>query len=398
MLQFDELNRIDTLETNCPVCDHTGAYRIGDLTFALPESYPISKLNTVVSCSFCGFIRNITSSTTIDFDNYYKNSSYSSSYSEVQLNANDQKYVVDTINLISKYTPKKASVIDLGIGGSPLLLHLKNHSDYSCYAVDLSQTIVDVLNKSGIESKVGSLINNPYSNMVPDFIILSHVVEHLLDLNMNLDVIRSNMGVNTKLYVEVPNSSVLDSISNNRPISQLFYTHLSHFDATHLKNLFISKQFEILEQGEVTRYEKGIKTPSIWMILKKSVNPPKPISPDFSLTKQFYKWFISHNFDIDGELQKLANSQKGIYIWGIGLHSHMMLEMSPLKDCNTIALVDKDTTVIGMKIGKHRVQSSELLANASENETVVITTSIHKEKMKQILIDNYKFNGEIIIL
>ena len=138
--------------------------------------------------------------------------------------------------------------------------------------------------------------------------------------------------------------------------------------------------------------------PCIWAVFKKGYSPQGGIVPDFTLARKIKDWFDHTSLDPQGQFARLAISQSPVYVWGIGIHAQMMLAMSPLRECNIKALVDKNEDLQGKTIRGRRIVSLDALKEASQDEVVVIAAVVHRDAMYKYLTEELKFKGQIITL
>ncbi len=387
------------LHNACPVCNGREAEKLGELVYALPENSPISHTLTVCACLKCGFVVSDTESSQADYDRYYTLGNYSPSYIEKKPAPEEQRYFEESSKIIVSHLGSKSDVIfDIGCGLGYLIEELDALGCKNIFGVDPSVECVETIVQKGFQAEVGSLANVPVNTHQPQFISVYHIVEHLISVVQQIKGLHNRLAGGGKVMVEVPDTTLIPDYCNGKPLSYLYYTHVLHFDDVQLKNLFESNGFKEIDNGKRVRDEKELQMPCIWSVFEKSETVEPCFTPDFKLASLIKNWFNETGLDPEGKVQKLAQSKKSVYIWGIGIHAHQMLGMSVLKDCNIKALVDKNITLIGTKVGQWEIKSSELLKDATEQDVVFITALVHREKMCDFLRNEYGFNGEIVTI
>ncbi|MDA9897328.1 class I SAM-dependent methyltransferase [Alphaproteobacteria bacterium] len=97
-------------------------------------------------------------------------------------------------------TPK--NVLEIGCGAGGILSVFK---DKGCdvLGLDFDKNLLDVAKNNGIETLSGSIENIPPSRKF-DLIILSHVLEHIVDPFSFLERVKFLLKVNAFIYIEVP--------------------------------------------------------------------------------------------------------------------------------------------------------------------------------------------------
>lgn len=373
---------------------------LGELHFALPASYPISDTLNVAACEKCGFVKSLTRSSQLDYNDYYQMSTYSPSYKTNTHSVNEQEYWKETLRIASVgKNMDELTICDIGTGLSPFPAICHRQGVREVIAVDLSEDCVTIQNnQDGVIALKGSVEVLHDLKNAPKVVSLIHILEHLVDIESTLATIHSALPTDSRLYVEVPDTLSLELLSKGKPLSHLYYTHLNHFDTFHLICLFERHGFRVITSGMRMRPEQGLDTPSIYALFEKTDTQKKSESFDFTLAETVKKWFENTTLDPDGTFNELCETGRKVYVWGAGMHAHLMLGMSPLRECNIRAVVDKNEHLIGRKLGTWTIESSDLLHQANEKDCVVITTLLHTEKMKQILAEEYGFHGAVITL
>lgn len=388
------------VDSECSICGCETFESLGVLDFVLPTGSSISGHLSVVCCGNCGFVSSRSSSSQEDYYNYYRSLPVGPAALLEDLGGQEREYIEETVGIIKRYSSKVDAVFDIGSGSSPLLKLLADEGYGRLYAVDVSEKCaVQTAALFGIRSAEGSLDSVPFREVEPDFVVLSHVVEHFVDARAQLEKLAAWLKDGQKVFVEVPDSLSLESFSAaDDPLSFFYYTHLLHFDKVHFRRLFELFGFNVLEIGSRIRYEKGIKIPSLWAVFEKSVIIDGAVRPDFSLAGKVKKWFQDGGIFTSPDLEYLVETQKSVYVWGMGMHAHMLLGRSRLRDCNVKALVDRNADLIGVKLGDMSIQSSDLLYNAESDECVFITALVNKELMVSYLTETVGFKGQVVAL
>jgi 2-polyprenyl-3-methyl-5-hydroxy-6-metoxy-1,4-benzoquinol methylase len=373
---------------------------LGSIKYVLFDDDYIENNYRMVSCASCGFVQNYTPSTQKDYDKFYEESFYSTTYIERSLTDNEKRYFNKTVDLLEGVIGQRdLSIFDIGCGVGYLLEALQTHGYSNLFGVDPSLSCVDLLNgKSGIRCKQGFISSIPFHNQYADIVILSHIIEHLLDLETSLQSVANKLAPNGKVYVEVPDSMRYEKFSNGCPLRFFYFQHVIHFDAHHLRNLFLSKGFIEVASGSRERDEKGFVMPCIWGVYQKADTQETTYIPDMTMAIKINHWIDECSLDADGVFRHLAERQVPVYLWGIGIHAQMMLAMSPLRDCNIRAFVDKSEKIQKKTINGQKIVSIDVLKKAAADEVVVIAAVVHKDKMYQYLTEELNFKGQVIIL
>jgi hypothetical protein len=93
----------------------------------------------------------------------------------------------------------------------------------------------------------------------------------------------------------------------------------------------------------------------------------------------------------------LAASGRVTYVWGIGLEFFCLYIQAGLRDCNLRCLIDKNPRKQERTVDGLPIRPPECLLEAGPEQTVVITSALHKEAMVNHLRE-MRFQGEILVL
>ena len=80
----------------------------------------------------------------------------------------------------------------------------------------------------------------------PDIIIYSHVIEHILDLNKELQTIKNSITEDTIVYIEVPGLKEIHKNYESNILKYFQNARTFHFTLETLTNLFSKNGFELI--------------------------------------------------------------------------------------------------------------------------------------------------------
>lgn len=171
------------------------------------------------------------------------------------------KKIHDFVKETTKVNSLKGKfVLEIGCGAGGILKYFR---DQGCVikGIDLGSQFVEYgKNVHGLDLEVTTIDKLKLAKK-PDIIIYSHVLEHILDLKVQLQYIRSMMVEDTILYIEVPGLKNLHRTYQNDLLLYLQNAHVFHFTKTSLLNLMILNGFEMIFIDENVRsvFMKGSK-------------------------------------------------------------------------------------------------------------------------------------------
>jgi 2-polyprenyl-3-methyl-5-hydroxy-6-metoxy-1,4-benzoquinol methylase len=243
------LNGIYKFETiTCPICGTTE-------TELLSEKDRYGLDYRVVICKTCGLIYTNPRMTQKSYNLFY-DSEYRKLYvgNEVPTNSffEGQYHKGKNIfNFIKSTFPNKElaglNVLEVGCGAGGILYYFKQQGCIEL-GIDLGKEYLDFGRKFDLNLKQGSL--NEKLDFTPDIVIYSHVLEHILDLELELLKLKEISHKDTIFYIEVPG---ILNIHNAHKMDLLLYlqnAHTFYFTLTSLTNLFEKYGFCLIRGTE----------------------------------------------------------------------------------------------------------------------------------------------------
>jgi len=216
--------------------------------------------------------------------------------------------------------------------------------------------------------------NNKY-----DLLVLSHVLEHIYDLNSFITELSKNISDNGLLYIEVPNADFYEEFTNICPLQEINIEHINFFSKYALNKLLISNGFYCTHLEDDYFILKNSKYFVIRGIFKKGLN-----------NKSFEKYVDNglqtlqlYNFDL---LKKYEN----IYIYGCGQFLFKIFDKIK-QNCNIINIVDDNLCYSNKKInGVNIINYEKFKQQCVDGDNILLTTLIHDTKIKEklLLLDN----------
>ncbi len=211
-----------------------------------------------VICKKCGLVRAANFLDPSSLSDFYKNhytKIFSDDYLEPKEFFNFQsKYSNskwDVIKLVKKNFENGEIFMDLGgcVGG----VMEKYTKSQKCYLVDYDKKYLDYAESQGLHIIYGDVENVIREKIKPDLILLSHVVEHIVDLKKFLINLKKIMKENSLVYFEFP---ALDSLKLGRSgdfLNELHIPHIYYFTSYWMKDYLILNGFDPLYVDKYSR-------------------------------------------------------------------------------------------------------------------------------------------------
>jgi len=385
-MQFQIMNN-DQLYRDCPVCLNTQVEVLHTLHFTVAKDSPLPSCYEIVSCSRCGFVYANTSANQAKYDEYY---TLYSKYEDPSVASGgghtsfDKKRIDEMVSQLEVYIPnKQARIIDIGCGNGGVLRSLKQRGYNNLHGVDPSSGCINHLNNhiDGENYALRLSEIQRFSSVMGkyNFVILSHVLEHIADLVTAMLAIKSILAEDGVVYVEVPDASRYVSHAGV-PFYYFDCEHINHFDRCALGNLATITAFEMFASGEKElQLSQSMRYPAVFGLFRLAPPTASQILQQCDSLTQHIKQYIelSKNHDEFLLLQTLASSQQPIILWGAGSYTQRLLMSSPLPQCNIIAIVDGDSRKQGLILHDIKIESPDKIFNKSNECSILICAAIY---------------------
>ncbi len=373
---------------NCPICGNDKVESLLTQRFELSIGHPLSTGYELVYCVSCGFIYADTTVSQADYDGYYaKISKYEDkkTSSGGGYNTFDNKRLEVTANQIAAYLQDYSlRILDVGCANGGLLSSLKNLGFSNLCGLDPSPVCVKNTIALGITAYTGSIFDSLHHGQF-DCVVLSHTLEHIMDLKGVIKQLSQLVNVSGRqmVYIEVPDSlHYIDYVVS--PFQELNTEHINHFSEISLNNLMMLAGFEKKEFGEkIIDIGHNYSYPVIYGFWKKS----KPKSTNKIIMDTLSLFSMREYIDqssailskIETHLQKVLQEDLKFIVWGTGQLLVKLLEQTILGKANIVALIDNNPinqgqTLHGLKIlPPHKLEELEY--------PILITSILHQQEI-----------------
>lgn len=378
--------KIKSAIRSCPICANKKAEIIHNQKFVLPKNSPLPAEYDLVCCINCGFVYVDTPASQNDYDRYYRELSKYEDRATASGGGDeifDRDRLLKTAGDIEQFLPDKdISILDIGCGNGGLLLALKQRGYKNLKGLDPSVVCVNNIRKQGIEAIVGGIFDNNSGGLF-DLIILTHVFEHVYDLQLAVRNISAKLKPDGKLYIEVPDASRYDKFYRV-PYYYFDTEHVNHFSKESLKNLLTGNNFDLVASNrKVFSFATDKLYPAIYVIGKMNDKTAgAKIVKDTAVKESIIKYLELSEKETSGcldEFEKLKNNQEAIIVWGAGNYTMRLLANSDLGRCNIKAFIDKDSKKQGLTLKGITVYSPAILNNF--NGTIVVCSAMFSREI-----------------
>ena len=171
---------------------------------------------------------------------------------------------------------KKGKLLEIG-SGQGYILEIFEKNGFKVSGIEPSKINVKTINKKlkNGKCKHGFAENEIDHEVEFDLIIMSHVLEHVIDSKKVLEKLKTVLSNDGRLFIEVPNCG------SKKYLKESIYTqpHIHHFTKESIQKLLGSIEMEIVKvdtlNGEVNSISKNLKYFIFWLFKKDYFYPIK---------------------------------------------------------------------------------------------------------------------------
>lgn len=355
-----------------------------------------------MSCGTCGFVYADTSVKQEDYDIFYsKDSKYESIATSTGAGVTiwDKDRLQQTATQIAKvYLDKSARILDIGCANGGLLSALKDIGFTNLVGLDPSPACVAYTSQTvGIQAYVGSLMSLGADLGKFDVVILSHVLEHVQNLDKAIIQMKGVLKPDGFIYIEVPDANRYQDY-NFSPFQEFNTEHINHFSLTSLINLFRKNGFEPNHTGHRIIYTgPDMPYPVVQAFFNFSDNI-KPLSHDELLRINILKYIHDSQIlinKVDEKIVEINNQYSAIIVWGTGQLTMKLLCDTSLKRSKILYFIDANPSTQGRQISGIPIKKPSEINNP---DTPILISSILQKQSIIATIKQMKIRNKILSL
>lgn len=167
-------------------------------------------------------------------------------------------------------------VLDIGSGSCLALLELRAMG-IEAWGVETDPNVQHIAAHFKLRVHIGSIHDNPFSELQFDRIVLNQVIEHIPDPLVLLKILRKRLTSNGSIVLSFPNSASLNArLSGRRWINWHVPYHQHHFNRESFQLLAQSAGFAVSSVRTIT--------PNLWTLLQIRANQERPSEGQASST------------------------------------------------------------------------------------------------------------------
>ncbi|NVK18614.1 MAG: class I SAM-dependent methyltransferase [Methylocystaceae bacterium] len=235
--QRDEFEKIrnDLVDLNCLVCDHDQFTEIGQV-----DRYGFYYPTGV--CQKCGNLQQIQyyneEALALFYSKYFRDV-YSNDTPKACFQGQSGKGL-RIYDFTKGFIPEKADVLEIGTGAGGILKAFRDEG-HKVLGIDFDERYIKYGNEQGIEIRQGGFdVIEPERKF--DLIIISHVLEHVVDMFEFIKQVKLLLKNGARVYIEVPSLDNLAKGGYN-------YDFLNYFQNSHVIHFSVDSLFRLLRNN-----------------------------------------------------------------------------------------------------------------------------------------------------
>lgn len=394
------------VQRSCPVCRSTSARVLHHQRFALPPEHPLPSTFDIVACPACDCVYADTSADAPAYDRYYADySKYADQGTSTGGGGDpsDQARIEVTAREIARHlSDRAASIVDIGCANGGILAALRTLGYDRLLGIDPSpDCVANTWSLFGIPAQQGWLSAMPAEAAPANLVILSHVLEHVLDLADALARIRALLAPGGLVYVEVPDASRYAECLA-APFQDFNTEYINHFSLASLANLFATHGFDLVaEGGKTLSMTGGLAYPACFGVFRLSASaaahpPAWRRAPDFLLAIERY---ITRSAALLSEIDiRLADSLRGpVIVWGAGQLTLKLLVETRLGSADIVAFTDGNRLHHGKTLRDRPIIPPFALRDLPPHP-IVIGSLLHHAAIARHIREELSLSNPIVML
>jgi len=372
----------------CPVCDGKSGDVLHHQRFAVSDDYPLPDEYDVVICASCGMVYADTPATQADYDRFYATCSIYEQPAGAQTGATPPEDIArleQTGALFANHIPsKEARILDVGCANGGLLQVLRRQGFRNLVGVDPSPACVKNTHDGGCQAYRGDLAHLPAEIGCFDAVILTSVLEHVLDVKRAIAALVSVCTGNGRIFLEVPDAAGYADYLH-APFQDINTEHINHFSIASLRNLMAQFRFApVLEERVLVAGPSRLVFPGLEVGYERSSGEvQQPWLIDSTFRGQMERYIEESRVmmcQIDRQLRSVLAPSTEVIVWGTGQLTMKLLCDTALKDAKVVAFVDGNPVNVGKTLRGVPIIRPDQLEN--RKAPIILATLLHTEGIR----------------
>jgi SAM-dependent methyltransferase len=396
---FHEISR------KCPVCGGHNGCSLHHQRFLLPVGHPLTSGYNVVCCGQCGFVYADISATQADYDLFYeKHSIYQNTTSS---GGGETPWASERLTKTSQYIDrlihdKTARILDIGCANGGLLKAFQSLGYKNLQGVDPSPACVENTRKCGVMASSGSLTALLSDLGCFDVVCLSHVLEHVLDMDVAVSAIRAVVKPGGICYVETPDALRYAPFLK-APFQDFNTEHINHFSIDALALTFrLRSGWSVVDSGtKEILSSPGNPFPACYTLLRRDDKETVWETPERDADlENATKEYIDASWQLLGQIESNIKSRidlsESLLVWGTGQLCMKLLVETSLATANIISFVDGNPVNWGQSLNGVPIKSPKEIKDS--HHPILIASLLNQEQIENDIRIKWGLTNSVIHL
>lgn len=385
---------------NCPICSND------KVTFLFHQDFhnnTISLMNDyyVVSCNRCGMVYAYNIPSQEEFTNYYyEMSKYEYQNTDGKISDKFQKHFRNIFDFIKPFINKDFKILDIGCATGGLLNIFKQKGYKNVFGIEPAEQCKDIAKKLYDIDIYHTVENFIDKDEKFDLIILSSVLEHIVDIDKTMQMAKNILKKDGLLFISVPNIMEFYKQETNH-FQQFSVEHINYFSIETLTILMRNIWKFDLAFFESNQNELSKTTNYDIFSLYRNTDNYLETDKIFSFNKDgidFIQKYIQKNlkeeYIITKKLEEKLKDMDNYIVWGVGTSTLRLLGNG--LDINKVTFfVDSNSKYQYKEIQGKYINPPTILIN--ERSPIIIPSYAYQDEIKQQIKD-LKLGNKIITL
>ena len=284
---------------------------------------------------------------------------------------------------ILKNNPRK--ILEIG-GGSGILAEKVCNNDKSVNWTILEPS-AKVVKKSNYEVINGYFDKDFVFDKDYECIVHSHVLEHIYEPRIFLELLNKNLNIEDIQIFSVPNMEIM---FKNKYTNCITFEHTIFLTENYIEFLLTTYGFKIIEK----EYFKEDHSIFYKTVRDKKVKIKELEKSNYQKNKKLLNEFISYHNELVKNLNNLLlNIEKNVYLFGACNFSQFLLEFG-LKKSKIKCLLDNDVNKQGKRLyGTNLIVKSPLILREDKQPIIIVKAGAYTDEIKKDIINNINANA-----
>jgi SAM-dependent methyltransferase len=230
-----------------------------------------------------------------------------------------------------------------------------------------------------------------------DFLILTGVMEHIVDLDRAVAHFRRLLRPGGKVFLEVPDASRYDALQD-APYQEFSVEHINFFSSTSLTNLMRNRRFRVVETGLTVRPQHEVACPCAYGVFE-NTDVTEALVYDPHTERGLHEYIRG----CQAEDERICTAIRGalapgekMLVWGTGTHTLRLLATGGLDPTRIAAFIDSNSKYQGQQLHGLKVLAPEELRRRPE-PILISSRSRQREILRQI-VEELRLRNRVVLL